>query len=132
MVHGRDDGLVPEAFSSTPYVAWARNEGASVAHWSVAHVQHFDAFRSAAHRSWPVGRRTRHLTQPLRARQPVREASRSGQSGPVPPAVESRCPLPPHPPPKPSASPRPSVPPAPSRAASPSGSPPRSPRSRPR
>lgn len=44
VVHGRDDGLVPEAFSSTPYVAWARNEGASVAHWSVAHVQHFDAF----------------------------------------------------------------------------------------
>lgn len=44
VVHGRDDGLVPEVFSSTPYVAWARNEGASVAHWSVAHVQHFDAF----------------------------------------------------------------------------------------
>lgn len=44
VVHGRDDGLVPEAFSTTPYVGWARSEGASVAHWSVAHVQHFDAF----------------------------------------------------------------------------------------
>lgn len=44
VVHGRDDGLVPEAFSTAPYVAWARSQGSTAAHWSVAHVQHFDAF----------------------------------------------------------------------------------------
>lgn len=44
VVHGRDDGLVPEPFSTKPYVTWARAHGALVTHWSVMHVQHFDAF----------------------------------------------------------------------------------------
>ena len=45
IVHGRDDGLVPEAFSSTPYVAAARAAGRSeVRYWQVGNAQHFDAF----------------------------------------------------------------------------------------
>jgi hydroxybutyrate-dimer hydrolase len=44
VVHGRDDGLVPMAFSSTPYVAMARAAGRDVAFWRVAKAQHFDAF----------------------------------------------------------------------------------------
>ena len=45
VVHGTDDGLVPMAFSSTPYVAAARAAGRSdVRHWQVRRAQHFDAF----------------------------------------------------------------------------------------
>ncbi|WP_240099337.1 D-(-)-3-hydroxybutyrate oligomer hydrolase [Thermomonas flagellata] len=44
VVHGEDDGLIPPAFSSAPYVAMARAAGRDVRHWQVAHVQHFDAF----------------------------------------------------------------------------------------
>ncbi|KRB04547.1 hypothetical protein ASD86_19475 [Lysobacter sp. Root690] len=44
VVHGLDDGLIPPAFSSAPYVAMARKAGAQVRYWQVRNVQHFDAF----------------------------------------------------------------------------------------
>lgn len=44
VVHGIDDGLVPMAFTSSPYVAAARAAGRDVAYWRVDHAQHFDAF----------------------------------------------------------------------------------------
>lgn len=44
VVHGTDDGLIPMAFSSRPYVAAARAAGATVSYWQVADVQHFDGF----------------------------------------------------------------------------------------
>ncbi|MFK3649714.1 3-hydroxybutyrate oligomer hydrolase family protein [Lysobacter enzymogenes] len=44
VVHGLDDGLIPPAFSSAPYVAMARKAGASISYWQVKNVQHFDAF----------------------------------------------------------------------------------------
>ncbi|QOC23557.1 hydrogenase [Wenzhouxiangella sp. AB-CW3] len=43
VVHGRDDGLIPVAFSSRPYVTMARNNGARIAYWEVEQSQHFDA-----------------------------------------------------------------------------------------
>src|SRR5690606_26459076 len=44
VVHGLDDGLVPPAFSSTPYVAAAQAAGRDVRYWQVRNVEHFDAF----------------------------------------------------------------------------------------
>jgi hydroxybutyrate-dimer hydrolase len=44
VVHGIDDGLVPQAFSSLPYVAAAQAAGRDVRYWQVHHAQHFDAF----------------------------------------------------------------------------------------
>lgn len=44
VIHGLDDGLIPPAFSSAPYVAAARKAGADVHHWQVSNAQHFDAF----------------------------------------------------------------------------------------
>lgn len=44
LMHGVDDGLVPEAFSSGPYAAWVEGSGGSIAYWRLHHVQHFDAF----------------------------------------------------------------------------------------
>ncbi len=44
VVHGREDGLVPVAFSSAPYVALARAAGREVAFWEIPGAQHFDAF----------------------------------------------------------------------------------------
>lgn len=44
VVHGTDDGLVPMAFTSTPYVAAAQAAGRDVRYWQVRHAQHFDAF----------------------------------------------------------------------------------------
>ena len=45
VVHGMDDGLVPEAFSSTPYLAAARAAARQdVRYWQVRNAQHFDAF----------------------------------------------------------------------------------------
>jgi hydroxybutyrate-dimer hydrolase len=44
VVHGIDDGLVPMAFSSAPYVAQAQAAGRDVRYWQVRNVQHFDAF----------------------------------------------------------------------------------------
>ncbi len=44
VIHGLDDGLIPPAFSSAPYVATARSAGRDVRYWQVRHVQHFDGF----------------------------------------------------------------------------------------
>jgi hydroxybutyrate-dimer hydrolase len=44
VVHGTDDGLVPIAFSSRPWVARAQAAGHDVRYWQVRHAQHFDAF----------------------------------------------------------------------------------------
>ena len=44
VVHGLDDGLIPPAFSSAPYVAAAQAAGRDVRYWQVPHVQHFDGF----------------------------------------------------------------------------------------
>jgi len=44
VVHGAEDGLIPVAFSSEPYVAWLRAHGRSPVFWKVPHAQHFDAF----------------------------------------------------------------------------------------
>ncbi|HUH91300.1 MAG TPA: 3-hydroxybutyrate oligomer hydrolase family protein [Lysobacter sp.] len=44
VIHGLDDGLVPPAFSSAPYVATAQAAGRDVHHWQVKNAQHFDAF----------------------------------------------------------------------------------------
>lgn len=45
IVHGQNDGLIPEAFTSTPYVAAARAAGrGDVRYWQVRNAQHFDAF----------------------------------------------------------------------------------------
>jgi hydroxybutyrate-dimer hydrolase len=44
VIHGQDDGLVPPAFTSDPWVAQARAAGRDVAYWQVANAQHFDAF----------------------------------------------------------------------------------------
>lgn len=44
VVHGTDDGLVPQAFSSLPYVAVAKAAGRDVRYWQVRNAQHFDAF----------------------------------------------------------------------------------------
>lgn len=44
VIHGVDDGLIPMAFTSTPYVARARAAGRDVRFWQVHNVQHFDAF----------------------------------------------------------------------------------------
>lgn len=44
VIHGLDDGLIPAAFSSAPYVAMAQHGGRDVRYWQVRNVQHFDAF----------------------------------------------------------------------------------------
>ena len=44
VVHGTADGLIPMAFTSTPYVAAARAGGRDVRFWQVRNAQHFDAF----------------------------------------------------------------------------------------
>ncbi|MHB1506379.1 MAG: 3-hydroxybutyrate oligomer hydrolase family protein [Sulfobacillus sp.] len=44
LVHGAEDGLIPAAFSSAPYVAAARAAGLPVREWRVSPAQHFDAF----------------------------------------------------------------------------------------
>lgn len=44
VVHGKADGLIPQAFSSVPYVAAARSAGRDVRFWQVENAQHFDAF----------------------------------------------------------------------------------------
>jgi len=45
VIHGVDDGLIPEAFSSAPYVLWVRATGQRpLAYWRVHRAQHFDAF----------------------------------------------------------------------------------------
>jgi hydroxybutyrate-dimer hydrolase len=44
VIHGLDDGLVPVAFTSAPYVAAAQAAGRDVRYWQVRNAQHFDAF----------------------------------------------------------------------------------------
>ena len=44
VVHGAEDGLVPTAFTSEPYIEWLRTEGRTPHYWKVPHAQHFDAF----------------------------------------------------------------------------------------
>lgn len=44
VLHGADDGLLPTAFTSEPYVAWLHAEGRRPIYWKVPHAQHFDAF----------------------------------------------------------------------------------------
>jgi len=45
VIHGRDDGLIPAAFTSRPYVEAARLSGAEmVSYWEIERAQHFDAF----------------------------------------------------------------------------------------
>lgn len=44
VIHGLDDGLIPPAFSSAPYVAMAQAAGRDVRYWQVRNAQHFDAF----------------------------------------------------------------------------------------
>jgi hydroxybutyrate-dimer hydrolase len=44
VIHGTDDGLVPPAFSSTPWVARAQAAGRDVRYWQVRNAQHFDGF----------------------------------------------------------------------------------------
>ena len=44
IIHGREDGLLPDAFNSAAYVAWLRANGRDPVYWSIPHAQHFDAF----------------------------------------------------------------------------------------
>ncbi|WP_238394555.1 D-(-)-3-hydroxybutyrate oligomer hydrolase [Pseudoxanthomonas wuyuanensis] len=44
VIHGTDDGLIPQAFSSAPYVAKAQAAGRYVRYWQVRNAQHFDGF----------------------------------------------------------------------------------------
>ena len=44
VIHGVDDGLIPMAFTSAPYVARTRAAGRDVRFWQVRNAQHFDAF----------------------------------------------------------------------------------------
>ena len=44
IVHGREDGLVPDAFNSAAYVSWLRANGRDPVYWPIPHAQHFDAF----------------------------------------------------------------------------------------
>lgn len=44
VIHGLDDGLIPPAFSSAPYVAAAQAAGRDVRYWQVRNAQHFDGF----------------------------------------------------------------------------------------
>ena len=48
VIHGTDDGLVPAAFSSAPYVAMAQAAERDVRYWQVRNAQHFDAFLALA------------------------------------------------------------------------------------
>lgn len=44
VLHGLDDGLIPEVFSSAAYVAQAEQAGRPLRYWRLPHVQHFDGF----------------------------------------------------------------------------------------
>lgn len=44
VLHGRDDGLIPQAFSAEPWVRAATAQQRTVRFWSVADAQHFDGF----------------------------------------------------------------------------------------
>lgn len=42
VMHGSDDGLIPEQFSSAPYVQACRDAGRAVTYWQIHGAQHFD------------------------------------------------------------------------------------------
>lgn len=44
VIHGVDDGLIPMAFTSAPYVAKVKQAGRDVRFWQIKNAQHFDAF----------------------------------------------------------------------------------------
>ncbi|MBA8882800.1 3-hydroxybutyrate oligomer hydrolase family protein [Dokdonella fugitiva] len=44
VIHGEDDGLLPEAFHSRAYIGALEAAGREPAYWRVPHAQHFDAF----------------------------------------------------------------------------------------
>ncbi|WP_374603959.1 3-hydroxybutyrate oligomer hydrolase family protein [Arenimonas sp.] len=44
VLHGADDGLVPEPFSGGAYARWAKAQGADLRYWRIQNAQHFDAF----------------------------------------------------------------------------------------
>ena len=44
VLHGADDGLVPEPFSGGAYARWAKAQGADLRYWRIGNAQHFDAF----------------------------------------------------------------------------------------
>lgn len=44
LLHGIDDGLVPEWSNAAPYAAFARKHGAALSYWRIERAQHFDAF----------------------------------------------------------------------------------------
>lgn len=43
VLHGEQDGLIPPAFSSYPYIDWLREHNRNPVLWRLPHVQHFDA-----------------------------------------------------------------------------------------
>lgn len=47
VIHGRDDGLIPVALSSRPWVEQAQSAGGNVVFWEVERAQHFDALLGA-------------------------------------------------------------------------------------
>jgi hydroxybutyrate-dimer hydrolase len=44
VMHGANDGLIPQAFNSEPYVRWSKAAGRDVRYWRIENAQHFDAF----------------------------------------------------------------------------------------
>lgn len=44
VAHGEDDGLLPIAFTTTPYITALQTAGRDPVFWRVPHAQHFDAF----------------------------------------------------------------------------------------
>jgi hydroxybutyrate-dimer hydrolase len=44
VLHGAEDGLLPTAFTSEPYVSWLHGQDRHPLYWKVPHAQHFDAF----------------------------------------------------------------------------------------
>jgi hydroxybutyrate-dimer hydrolase len=44
LIHGVDDGLLPEEFSSRAYARSLFDQSHAFTHWRVANAQHFDAF----------------------------------------------------------------------------------------
>ncbi|RFF27612.1 MULTISPECIES: 3-hydroxybutyrate oligomer hydrolase family protein [unclassified Wenzhouxiangella] len=47
VIHGADDGLIPPAFSSRPWVEQARENGGNLTYWEVEKAQHFDVLLGA-------------------------------------------------------------------------------------
>jgi hydroxybutyrate-dimer hydrolase len=44
VIHGVNDGLVPESFSGGAYAQWVASNGGQLSYWRVENAQHFDAF----------------------------------------------------------------------------------------